>query len=93
MSARKPKRTKSTPADTMFLARFVAKYGRGECAMCGKQAIVPLSPAQIRKQPDDTTHVCHPFFGGCNHGFSHPTTKPEMFAQCLEIEFGTKETA
>lgn len=45
------------------------------CPMCGAQAIVELSPALKAKQPDDTTHVCHPGFGGCNHGFAMDNTE------------------
>lgn len=33
-------------------------------------AIVELPPPLLAKQPDDTTHVCAPFFGGCNQGFA-----------------------
>lgn len=40
------------------------------CPICSKKAVVPLTPKQLAEQPDDTTHVCHPGFGGCNHGFS-----------------------
>lgn len=39
------------------------------CSLCGAFAVVPLTSSQIAKQPDETTHVCHPAFGGCNHGF------------------------
>lgn len=40
------------------------------CCMCGKVgAIIGLPPPLLAKQPDDTTHVCAPFLGGCNHGF------------------------
>lgn len=41
-----------------------------DCAKCGKRAVVALSPALLARQPDDTTHVCHPALDGCNHGFS-----------------------
>jgi len=40
------------------------------CQLCGAVAVVPLTPEQRAAQPDDTTHVCHPGFGGCNHGFA-----------------------
>lgn len=40
------------------------------CPMCKKHAVVAL-PAELRaEQPDETTHVCHPSAGGCNHGFA-----------------------
>lgn len=47
------------------------------CQFCRALAIVAL-PKEIRAmQPDDTTHVCHPNAGGCNHGFSSlPEEKP-----------------
>ncbi len=42
----------------------------GKCPMCGADhAIVALPPSLLAAQPDDTTHVCHPSRGGCNHGF------------------------
>lgn len=41
-----------------------------DCPACGVRAIVALSPAQRLAQPDDTSHVCHPALGGCNHGFT-----------------------
>jgi hypothetical protein len=47
------------------------------CPMCGAAgAIVALPPPLRKVQPDGTTHVCSPFFGGCNHGFAdiNPTT-------------------
>lgn len=40
------------------------------CPMCGKLAIVELSAKLKAVQPDDTTHVCHPGFNGCNQGFA-----------------------
>lgn len=40
------------------------------CRFCGVQAIVALPPHLLTIQPDDTTHVCHPGLGGCNHGFA-----------------------
>ena len=42
----------------------------GGCPMCSKRAIVPLPPPVLAVQPDNTTHVCHPALGGCNHGFA-----------------------
>lgn len=39
------------------------------CPGCGVTAVVPLTPAQLAKQPDFTTHVCHPSLDGCNRGF------------------------
>ncbi len=43
------------------------------CPFCKRQAILPLTPAQLKEQPDETTHVCHPWLGGCNHGFAMET--------------------
>lgn len=40
------------------------------CPRCNVHAIVPLTQTQLREQPDDTTLVCHPALGGCNHGFA-----------------------
>lgn len=40
------------------------------CILCGKTAVLPLSPPDLAKQTDGTTHVCHPSIGGCNHGFA-----------------------
>lgn len=39
------------------------------CPLCGAHAVVELTEDLKRDQPDGTTHVCHPGFGGCNHGF------------------------
>jgi len=41
----------------------------GACPLCGAHAIVELTPRLKALQPDGTTHVCHPGFDGCNHGF------------------------
>jgi hypothetical protein len=41
-----------------------------KCPMCGRLAVLPLTAALLKFQPDDTTHVCHPDIGGCNHGFA-----------------------
>lgn len=40
------------------------------CPLCGVRAVCPLPPALLAEQPDETTHVCHPSLGGCNHGFA-----------------------
>jgi hypothetical protein len=40
------------------------------CPLCGVRAIVALPAVLLAEQPDDTTHVCHPSLGGCNHGFA-----------------------
>lgn len=50
------------------IASFTAD-DRKLCPLCGGWAVVPLTPKQLAAQPDETTHVCHPVFGGCNHGF------------------------
>ena len=42
-----------------------------DCTICGRtRTVVPLPPKLLAEQPDDTTHVCHPALGGCNHGFA-----------------------
>lgn len=43
------------------------------CFFCTAPAVVRLPPPLREIQPDDTTHVCHPGFGGCNHGFAVTT--------------------
>lgn len=47
-------------------------FGPGTlCPLCARPgAVVPLTPGQRAAQPDDTTHVCHPAWGGCNNGFA-----------------------
>lgn len=40
------------------------------CTLCKVRAVVALTAKQLFEQPDDTTHVCHPSLGGCNHGFT-----------------------
>lgn len=40
------------------------------CTFCGAHAVVELTERLKKIQPDDTTHVCHPGFGGCNQGFA-----------------------
>lgn len=39
-----------------------------DCPLCSAHAVVELSPELKAIQPDATTHVCHPGFGGCDHG-------------------------
>lgn len=46
-----------------------------DCPRCSARAIVELTPRQRLEQPDDTTHVCHPLLGGCNHGFTDDRTR------------------
>lgn len=45
-----------------------------ECPLCGAAAIVPLPDPVRAAQPDETTHVCLPALGGCNHGFVKMTS-------------------
>lgn len=40
------------------------------CSICEACAVLPLDATTRAKQPDATTHVCHPVLGGCNHGFT-----------------------
>lgn len=51
---------------------YQCKREPGACPFCGIPAVVALPPPELAKQPDDTTHVCHPSIGGCNTGFSMP---------------------
>ena len=50
------------------------------CPKCGATAIVALPPPLRAVQPDETTHVCMPALGGCNHGFerARPAFLPPM---------------
>lgn len=53
------------------------------CPKCGVHAVVLLTPEQRLAQPDDTTHVCHPLLGGCNHGFTDDRTRePDWCPHC-----------
>ncbi len=56
--------------DGRTLSHFTTDDIISICPMCAAWAVVELTPALKAKQPDDTTHVCHPGFGGCNHGFA-----------------------
>lgn len=48
----------------------VSTVAQFHCPLCLAFAIVELTPAQREQQPDNTTHVCNPALGGCNHGFT-----------------------
>lgn len=53
-----------------FASRIIAS-----CNLCGTNlSVVELPAAVLAEQPDDTTHVCHPLLGGCNHGYALATT-------------------
>jgi len=42
----------------------------GACPFCfADGTVVALPKPLLEKQPDATTHVCHPGLGGCNQGF------------------------
>ena len=56
------------------------------CPMCEAHAIVALTPEQRLAQPDDTTHVCHPLLGGCNHGFTDERTREGATKASLPAE-------
>jgi hypothetical protein len=45
------------------------------CHFCRVPAVLPLDEATRAKQPDDSTHVCHPALGGCNQGYSNLPVK------------------
>lgn len=53
---------------------YLTKFEPGACPFCYTPAVCPLPPPLLAEQPDDTTHVCHPSFGGCNQGFAKPLT-------------------
>lgn len=61
------------PLAAQLRARIEREFGAAlphVCLSCFRSnTIVPLPPALLAKQPDSTTHVCHPTLGGCNHGF------------------------
>jgi rRNA maturation protein Nop10 len=57
-----------------------------QCPMCGERAVVKLPAAIRREQPDDTTHVCHPLAGGCNHGFALGVKVTEVLVQDDTVE-------
>lgn len=40
------------------------------CPTCKVEALVKLPPPLKKQQPDNTTHVCHPLYGGCGDGFA-----------------------
>ncbi len=52
------------------LDHWTAEDLEGSCPVCDAFAVVEL-PARLKaRQPDGTTHVCHPAFDGCNRGFA-----------------------
>ncbi len=53
---------------TLAARRHILAVAR-RCPLCGAVAVLPLTRDLLAKQPDGTTHVCHPDRGGCNHGF------------------------
>jgi len=69
------KTTKNTKNTTTTIAWavgsdvFMCTREHGACPFCLVDAVVALPPPLALAQPDGTTHVCHPVFGGCNHGF------------------------
>lgn len=50
--------------------RYRCEIQPGVCPRCLRGVIVRLPPPLRSEQLDGTTHVCHPSFGGCNHGFA-----------------------
>jgi hypothetical protein len=58
-------------------AWIVTKADAKPCPLCGALAVVELPQWLKDKQPDTTTHVCHPALDGCNHGFGPVEEKPE----------------
>lgn len=49
---------------------YATKIEPEACDCCGERVICALPPPLLAQQPDDTTHVCNPALGGCNHGFA-----------------------
>jgi len=52
-------------------APFCAPAKPRLCPLCFALAVLPLDEKNLAKQPDATTHVCHPSIDGCNFGFEH----------------------
>lgn len=70
---RKGDRVTTTPALPSFkeaLAQQHTSQPARICPICRTFAVVDLDPWNLAKQPDETTHICHPVLNGCNHGFS-----------------------
>lgn len=53
---------------------FETLISQSPCQFCGKLTVTALPPPLLAKQPDNTTHVCNPALGGCNHGFEIVTS-------------------
>ena len=57
------------------------------CPICRADGTLVGLPAPIlKKQPDKTNVVCHPAFGGCNHGFELDIDFP-LYRELLEGTF------
>jgi hypothetical protein len=54
------------------------------CPTCGARALTALPPPELAKQPDDTTHVCHPAIGGCNIGFAIDNPAVKLMAAAFD---------
>ena len=50
--------------------RYDVAVLKERCPFCFAHAVTELPEPLLKVQPDDTTHVCNPAFGGCNHGFA-----------------------
>lgn len=64
------KRATKKAAKKKVLGAWTSADIMATCPLCQVRAVVLLPPALLAMQPDDTTHVCNPGFGGCNHGFA-----------------------
>lgn len=59
-------------------AVYTCEVEPGACPFCyAVGAVTELPPPILAVQPDDTTHVCNPALGGCNHGFSKAKQKKD----------------
>jgi hypothetical protein len=62
---------------------------KGACPFCGAiDSVVELPEPISARQPDGTTHVCHPGLDGCNHGFARaghvpPPAESEKSLACV----------
>ncbi len=81
---KKPMQSIERKTDSMALWKIGERTFRVQilpqtCSECGHDETLTGLPEPMRQmQPDKTNVVCHPFLGGCNHGFEF-----EMPQNCL----------
>jgi hypothetical protein len=68
-----------------------APDGRGgPCGLCGADAVFEMPEFLRVRQPDGTTHVCHPASGGCAAGFARDA---EGCLGCRRLQVPMDKTA